>query len=106
MLSSRSCDCLLYSTDSLVKGTEEVTVVMPTDVHSTAEPVQPVEQLTEESTKQSDIEEHKDTSKSFTFSISLAIHIVNDFSSVVSCVVMLINAYLISSHNIMHLIKS
>lgn len=47
--------------DSLVKGAEEVTVVMPTDVHSTAEPVQPVEQLTEESTKQSDTEEHKDT---------------------------------------------
>ena len=31
--------------DSLVKGAEEATVVMPTDAHSTAEPVQPVEQL-------------------------------------------------------------
>ena len=44
-------------TDSLVKGAEEVTVVMPTDVHLTAEPVQPVEQLAEEPTNQSDSEE-------------------------------------------------
>ena len=41
-----------------MKGAEEATVVMPTDVHSTAEPVQPVEQLAEEPTNnQSDIEE-------------------------------------------------
>ena len=49
-------------TDSLVKGAEEVPVVMPTDVHSTAEPVQPVEQLNEDSTHQSDVEECKDIS--------------------------------------------
>lgn len=53
-----SCDLLLLFTDSLVKGAEEVTVVMPTDLQSTAEPVQPVEQLTEEPTNnQSDTEE-------------------------------------------------
>ena len=51
-----SCSCLLLFTDSLVKGAEEVTIVMPTDVQSTAEPVQPVEQLAEEPT-QSDTEE-------------------------------------------------
>jgi len=42
-----------------VKGAEEVTVVMPTDVHSTAEPVEPVEQLMEGS---AEVEEHKDNS--------------------------------------------
>lgn len=57
-------------TDSLVKGAEEVPVVMPTDVHSTAEPVQPVEQLNEDSTHQSDVEECKDISGKLLFSIT------------------------------------
>lgn len=62
-----SCDYLF--TDSLVKGAEEVTVVMPTDIQSTAEPVQPVDQLVEESTNQLDNEENKDSSKLFILSL-------------------------------------
>ena len=41
-----------------MKGAEEVNVVMPSDVHSTAEPVQPVEQLEETTNNvQSNVEE-------------------------------------------------
>lgn len=43
-----------------MKGVEEVSVVMPTDTQSTAEPVEPVAEGT---SHQSETEEHKENGK-------------------------------------------
>ena len=78
-----TCCCFI---DSLVKGAEEVNVVMPTDVHSIAEPVQPVEQLVEEPTNQPDIDDHN--SKCCALMLIIAHHTITMLS--LNCVCVLV----------------